>query len=570
MGKYSLKSTCASFSIIAMALPAFGQFEGDDIGPRNSSGKLVTDVVSHNTGTTQSDVRAFGFRFQQRANDPFFTDLPGFNAPSGSGIPSGSMTFTVLSSLGYWDGAGPFASQQVPSGETLRLNRGASNRVVGASTGQLSALSLGNVASNGSIHVHVNAFLQGSDGNSVPADGLPNAQPPRPADGIEAAAGVYVTSIRISHSTVLATEPLYLIYGNHVDTARLNRAILAHRESFAPGTNVSLFAEETYTGTGAWDSVTAWSTGFVPDSSTSVANFYDLASAATVSLGGTRTISTLQIDSANPLTLVSGTLRTEVRVGRAEVLVRNGSHTISAPLHAESRTAFEIGATSTLMLAGGLVSGSQVEKSGGGTLQVSSLAGSSLKIFDGVLAVTGTDTAHVGALEIAHTGLLDLGRASLLVDYTGASPIASAIQAFLDGRITAAGDDGFGLPIILAIAEAADLGLTEFGGIALDETVVVAKFTYVGDANLDGQVDALDYERVDLAIGNSGVFGTAQGDINYDGQVDALDYEQIDLNIGNGVGMPLEIEGLPSSVFIPEPASVVPALVCLCLLRRRR
>jgi hypothetical protein len=65
---------------------------------------------------------------------------------------------------------------------------------------------------------------------------------------------------------------------------------------------------------------------------------------------------------------------------------------------------------------------------------------------------------------------------------------------------------------------------------------VVAKFTFVGDSNLDGVVDALDYQRVDLAIGNTGVFGTAQGDLNYDGNVDALDYQQVDLNIGNGPG----------------------------------
>jgi hypothetical protein len=560
----------AVLSILALTLPASAQFEGDDIGPRNSSGKLVADVVSHTTGTTQADVRAFGFRFQQRINDPFFTDLPGFNAPAGSGIPSGSMTFTVLSALGYWDGAGAFTSQSVPSGETLRLNRGASNRVIGASTGQLQALSLGNVASNGSIHVHVNAFLQGSDGNSIPADGLPNAQPPRAPDGIEAAAGIYVTSIRISHASVQATEPLYLIYGNHLDTARVNRAVVAHRDTFAPGSSLSLFAEETYTGSGLWTSGAAWSTGLVPDSDTAVANFYNLSSPTSVWLNGARTISTLQIDSANPLTILGGTLKTDVRVGRAEVLVRSGSHTISAPVQAESRTAFDVGGTSTLALAGGLTSASRVEKSGTGTLQTTSLSASQLSISGGTLAVTGINTARITALEIAPAGTLDLGKASLLVDYTGSSPIASVIQAFLEGRLSAAGDDGFGLPTTLAIAEAADLGLTEFDGLSLDETALLARFTYVGDANLDGQVDALDYERVDLAIGNSGVFGTAQGDLNYDGQVDALDYEQIDLNIGNGVGTPLGIMNPSAAVLIPEPVGLMPALVCFSLLRRRR
>jgi hypothetical protein len=66
-----------------------------------------------------------------------------------------------------------------------------------------------------------------------------------------------------------------------------------------------------------------------------------------------------------------------------------------------------------------------------------------------------------------------------------------------------------------------------------------------------------------LAIGNAGVFGTAQGDINYDGTVDALDYEQIDLNIGNGVGSPL------AGVSVPEPTGLAMVAVAGVLARRR-
>jgi hypothetical protein len=160
--------------------------------------------------------------------------------------------------------------------------------------------------------------------------------------------------------------------------------------------------------------------------------------------------------------------------------------------------------------------------------------------------------------------VLSFGNNSLVVNYDEATPIGTILEYLLAGKLVADGDVG-GLPTYLAIAEAADLGLTEFGGLPVDETAVLVKFTYVGDANLDGQVDALDYERVDLAIGNTGVFGTAQGDLNYDGTVDALDYEQIDLNIGNGVGSPL------ASVFVPEPAGVsLLAGAGVLALRRRK
>jgi autotransporter-associated beta strand protein len=200
-----------------------------------------------------------------------------------------------------------------------------------------------------------------------------------------------------------------------------------------------------------------------------------------------------------------------------------------------------------------------------GTNSVGIISGlGTVEVKDGAtLAVTGLNQVNsVGSLLLNATGVLTLGDNDLVVNYAGESPIAALLAALQNSQIVVNGDAG-GLPTYLAIAEAADLGLTDFGGVAVDDTAVVAKFTYVGDANLDGQVDALDYERVDLAIGNSGVFGTAQGDLNYDGNVDALDYEQIDLNIGNGVGSPL------AGVFIPEPASLSLVALGAALLGRR-
>ena len=201
-----------------------------------------------------------------------------------------------------------------------------------------------------------------------------------------------------------------------------------------------------------------------------------------------------------------------------------------------------------------------------GTNSVGIITGlGTVEVADGAsLTVTGLNQVNsVGSLLLNASGSLTLGNNDLVVNYASESPIAALIAALQNAQIVVNGDVD-GLPTYLAIAEAADLGLTDFGGVVLDETAVVAKFTYVGDANLDGQVDALDYERVDLAIGNTGVFGTAQGDLNYDGNVDALDYEQIDLNIGNGVGSPL------ATVLIPEPASLSLVALSAGLLGRRR
>jgi hypothetical protein len=191
----------------------------------------------------------------------------------------------------------------------------------------------------------------------------------------------------------------------------------------------------------------------------------------------------------------------------------------------------------------------------GGALTFAGLANRarSLSIATGAVArlvAGGTSPFVTGSLDIGAGGVLFTRDRDVLVDYTGSSPISTLIGYVLGGQVIA--DDEFGgLPTQLAISEAADLGLSDFAGVPVDESAVPMKFTYVGDANLDGQVDALDYERVDLAIGNTGVLGTAQGDLNYDGAVDALDYEQVDLNIGNGVGGPLgRVVGAPVATLV--------------------
>jgi hypothetical protein len=59
------------------------------------------------------------------------------------------------------------------------------------------------------------------------------------------------------------------------------------------------------------------------------------------------------------------------------------------------------------------------------------------------------------------------------------------------------------------------------------------KYTYGGDANLDGKVNIDDYGRIDAHVGQSGsVFGWYNGDFNYDGKINIDDYGIIDSVIG--------------------------------------
>jgi hypothetical protein len=53
------------------------------------------------------------------------------------------------------------------------------------------------------------------------------------------------------------------------------------------------------------------------------------------------------------------------------------------------------------------------------------------------------------------------------------------------------------------------------------------KFTYYGDANLEGKVDGSDYSLIDSGDLN-GLTGWYNGDFNYDGVINGSDYTLID------------------------------------------
>ncbi len=73
----------------------------------------------------------------------------------------------------------------------------------------------------------------------------------------------------------------------------------------------------------------------------------------------------------------------------------------------------------------------------------------------------------------------------------------------------------------LGYAEASTLGLSMFSGQAMDATTSLIKYTYAGDANLDGQVDVTDLGVARDKLANQRHW--TGGDFNYDGFVDVTD-----------------------------------------------
>ena len=69
--------------------------------------------------------------------------------------------------------------------------------------------------------------------------------------------------------------------------------------------------------------------------------------------------------------------------------------------------------------------------------------------------------------------------------------------------------------------------MATFDGQAVTAAAYLVKYTYYGDANLDGVVNAADYARTDAGLAGS-LTGWANGDFNYDNVIDGSDYALID------------------------------------------
>jgi autotransporter-associated beta strand protein len=120
-----------------------------------------------------------------------------------------------------------------------------------------------------------------------------------------------------------------------------------------------------------------------------------------------------------------------------------------------------------------------------------------------------------------------------------------------------------------------------FMGTAPGASDILVKYTYYGDANLDGTVNSADYSMIDNGFLTHAT-GWANGDFNYDGVINGSDYTLIDnafnmqgaslaAEVSNQIASPTaQIAGGVASA-VPEPASLsLLTMGGMALLGRRR
>jgi hypothetical protein len=123
----------------------------------------------------------------------------------------------------------------------------------------------------------------------------------------------------------------------------------------------------------------------------------------------------------------------------------------------------------------------------------------------------------------------------------------------------------------LAVAAAGDVGKSSFAGRSVDADDVLVMYTYGGDANLDGAVNADDYFRISTGY-SRGARGFSNGDFDYSGSIDGDDFFIIDTSFSHQNGS-LAIASAPSVegvTSVPEPSSLLAVAASMLLARRRR
>jgi hypothetical protein len=170
----------------------------------------------------------------------------------------------------------------------------------------------------------------------------------------------------------------------------------------------------------------------------------------------------------------------------------------------------------------------------------------SLTVFGGVAqlaAPAGSMVLTATSLNVDDGGRLDLTHEDMIIDYATVSPVAT-VQARLASGYAGGAWNGQGINSSTAAAAggATAVGYAEsnqvfsafpatFAGQTVDATAVLLKYTFYGDANLDGSVNLQDFNRL------AGNFGQSprrwsQGNFDFDNDVDLADFNRLAARFG--------------------------------------
>ncbi len=269
--------------------------------------------------------------------------------------------------------------------------------------------------------------------------------------------------------------------------------------------------------------------------------------------GATTNTGTLTIDAG-----ASGTFYGAFNGSAGSSIIDNGSlylnaNSVSGSISGTGNLTIGSNSSSPALLGIGSNSGASALAS------VSTLGGSTLDMANNTLVLTNSTLASVRALV---TDGYDGGK------WNG-NGITSSTAASDTRHLTALGvianDNGHGVPLY----GAGGVIRSSLDGASPADGNILVKYTYYGDANLDGKVNSSDYTQIDNGYLKH-LTGWFNGDFNYDGTVNGSDYTLID-NAFNMQGASLATETVASETAIATAqlapsVNAVPEPRTLCLI----
>jgi hypothetical protein len=346
-------------------------------------------------------------------------------------------------------------------------------------------------------------------------------------------------------------------------------------------TNIVIEPEWGVNSAGNWNTASNW-IGGVPNGVAAVARLLTKSTSAHTLFTDTPiTLGTLRMENAATYVIGgNGNLTMQVAAGAGSISVSGAAHKINLALTFASSTNINVVSGGTLTIADPTTINANQTVAKTGTVKIEApltiQSGGALVNSGGGLTVFGAPNLGAGAK-------VDVGASSMIVRYGGlGSPAATIRTNLIAGRnggawngagitssaaATVAIDGNNPHKTALGYAEASSIGLSTVDGIPIDPVSVVVRYTYSGDANLDGAVNTADFNALAAKFNQSGQ-EWVQGDFNYDGNVNALDFNAIATNFGSALpGSP--VSGGALGALVPEPG-VVGALATGAMLTARR
>ena len=209
------------------------------------------------------------------------------------------------------------------------------------------------------------------------------------------------------------------------------------------------------------------------------------------------------------------------------------------------------------------------DSAGGGTLGLTK-SGAGSWTLAASNSYTGVTTVQAGALTMAGATAwapalsgpngANITGGRLVLDYSGGSSPAMTVK----DDLTSSFATGF------ASGQLRSSTATSTKGLGWNDdgiSKVTVMYTFFGDANLDGTVNALDFNALASNYGASGK-SWSDGDSNYDGLIDSHDFVALAGNFGQSLPGP----GPALGSLVPEPSTLsgVAIITSLLVARRRR